>query len=89
MKTRIITVITVATVLLAFNMWCYYGMDNSKAPHIASTVIANKTVTTVMHSNTNALMHSNTAQDGDNDPHHCDAESYHSRIIIGSSWRSR
>jgi len=86
MKTGIITVITV---LLAFNMWLIYRTDKSKASHTASTVITNKTVTTVMHSNTNALMHSNTVHGSENYPHHCDAEPHHSRIMIGSSWRSR
>lgn len=89
MKPGIIIASTVATVLLAFNTWSIYKTHKSKASHIASTVIANKTVTTVMHSNTNALMHSNTVHDGDNHPHHCDEESYHSRIMIGSSWKSR
>ena len=89
MKIRIITVITVATVLLAFNIWSIYRTDKSKASHISYTVITNKTVTTAMHSNTHALMHSNTVHDGDNHPHLCDEESYYYRITTGHNWRSR
>ena len=86
MKPGTITVIIVATVMLSFGSWCYYDMHNNRALHMCHTVA---TDATVLHSVTNTTTHSNTAQDGDNDPHHCDAESHHSHITIGHRWSSR
>lgn len=89
MKIRIITVITVATVLLAFNIWCYYRTDKSKSNMPYSHTVVTHTNNIVMNSNTNALTNSNTVHDGDNHPHLCDEESYYSGITIGSGWKSR
>ena len=89
MKTRAITVITAIAASLAFNLWSVYRTDKKSHISYSYTVLTNKTVTTAMHSNTNALTHSNTVHDGDNHPHLCDEENYNSGIIIGHSWKSR
>ena len=54
-----------------------------------SHTVVTHTNNIVMNSNTNALTHSNTVHDGDNDPHLCDAEPYHSGVMIGHHWQSR
>ena len=89
MKTRIITVITVATVLLAFNIWSYYKTDKSKSNISYSYTVITNTNKTVVSSNTNVLTNSNTVHGSENFPHLCDEESYYSGITIGSGWKSR
>lgn len=65
-------------------------MDTSKSNMSYShTDVTNKTVITVMHSNTHALMHSNTVHGSDNHPHLCDEEPYYFGITTGHSWKSR
>jgi len=86
MKPRIITV---ATVLLAFNIWSYYRIDTSKSHMPYSHTVVTHTNNIAMHSNTHALMHSNTVHDGDNHPHLCDEEPYYFGITTGHHWRSR
>jgi len=89
MKPRIITVATVITVLLAFNIWSYYKTDASKSNMPHSHTVVTHTNNIVVNSNTNILSNSNTVHDGDNHPHLCDEESYYFGITTGHHWKSR